>query len=372
MIYVFVFLSSSLMLVKFNMSKIFNNIFVGSHSIKFDSVPFLLAAVPVLYIGANRSILLGTDNAMYFVWFQNMVYKADFIDGMTNGGTKDILYNLLVYLVAIFTNDYSSLCFWTTLFTIYPILWGIKLSDDYLSDKAFSLIVFFLMFYCGLLNIVRQGIALSICFLSLVYFIKKRFITFVICVVIATLFHRSAIVFFILPFLYKCVCKGNFFQRLSLFVVTSISVMFFLNAVIPPLIEIGLLTSKYEFYIDKISYIFSFKQTMIKFPLLLLCTLSVYKNFNNMSIKLLYTMIWVDLILSQFEASFGPLVRIAYYFQYAYILLIPITYNIITKRWNKILFLVLVLIYLSFYWLYFTCLNGYGFNYPVFPYMFNE
>ncbi len=56
--------------------------------------------------------------------------------------------------------------------------------------------------YTFMIQGLRQGIAMSICMLSLELCKKRRFIPFLLLVLLATLFHRSAIVFFLLYFVY--------------------------------------------------------------------------------------------------------------------------------------------------------------------------
>jgi len=50
-------------------------------------------------------------------------------------------------------------------------------------------------------NLVRQGIAIALCFYSIKYILEKRFLSFLLIVSIASLFHKTAILFYITYFL---------------------------------------------------------------------------------------------------------------------------------------------------------------------------
>lgn len=75
-------------------------------------------------------------------------------------------------------------------------------------SPVISLIVYVGLFYLSSYSVVRQAIAISICLYAYKYVRCKSFIKYVICIVLATLFHYSAIVALIIyPIFYKVKLK---------------------------------------------------------------------------------------------------------------------------------------------------------------------
>ena len=94
------------------------------------------------------------------------------------------------------------------------------------------------------MNISRAYLAISFLLLSIKYIIDRNFIKFLIFVLIATLFHTSAIVFLIIyPFTYL---KWTY-KKFLIFIFMSISVSLFFNQIIELFIQI---TGRYEGYLS--------------------------------------------------------------------------------------------------------------------------
>lgn len=103
-----------------------------------------------------------------------------------------VIYNKLLSYVSTNTQFFLGACAFSAL---VPIIYMIfKYSDS----PLFSLIIYlglpcFIMLFSGM----RQIIAIGLCALSLNFIFKKRIFWFIIIVLLATLFHSSAIVFLI-------------------------------------------------------------------------------------------------------------------------------------------------------------------------------
>ena len=80
-------------------------------------------------------------------------------------------------------------------FTILPIIYVIykRSESPFQSVIIYMGLPVFLLTYSGL----RQALAIGICFWSFLYIEKKKIVKFVILVILATLFHRSAIIYLV-------------------------------------------------------------------------------------------------------------------------------------------------------------------------------
>lgn len=98
-------------------------------------------------------------------------------------------------LISYLSTDIQFYLFACTFFAILPIFYIIyKYSDT----PIFSFIIYlglpsFMMLFSGM----RQILAIGLCALALNFILEKKLIKFIIAVAVATLFHYSAIVFFI-------------------------------------------------------------------------------------------------------------------------------------------------------------------------------
>lgn len=99
--------------------------------------------------------------------------------------------SLMVSLPAILT-DSPYLFFILSGGIIYPLtFYALKKNSV---SPAVSLIVYMGLFYLISFSIVRQSMALGICFYAFKYIKNRRFYKYLVAIIIATLFHYSAIV----------------------------------------------------------------------------------------------------------------------------------------------------------------------------------
>ena len=176
-------------------SKVLNCIFIG-----------IALLLPALLAGLRNSSV-GTDTINYV----NMFESAKAFNSITT-----VLQNInvekgfvgLIYLISRFTNNVFWMLFLCELLTCF-FVW--KAIDDNVSDqhKVFSMALYYLLFYSFSFNIMRQMIAMSIMLFSYRYIKKRELFKFLICVVFAYTFHKSAVIGFLLyPIYGVCLKKG--------------------------------------------------------------------------------------------------------------------------------------------------------------------
>lgn len=150
---------------------------------KNDFIDYLIVIVVLLF--ASMRFNVGFDYMSYY----NMVDKFDqYIKHLV----KEPLHNFIVYISYYFNSP-------QLLFIIYAIL---MYSFIYLTIKDFShmtelslfLYITFPMFFLNSLDILRQHLAVAIVFYSIRFVFQKNFIKYLIMIIFASLFHRSAII----------------------------------------------------------------------------------------------------------------------------------------------------------------------------------
>lgn len=157
---------------------------------------FFFAVTLCLYasfIIGFRDIDVGTDTNNYHAIF-SMVNNGDDWRG-------EILYIYLNQLVGLFTDNAVYVTFIVALITITNISWFIY---KYSPSLAFSWLTFLGYFsFFGLTNIIRQNLAVSIVLLSIPFIFNRKLIPFLLVILVASLFHFSAIFAIPMYFMYK-------------------------------------------------------------------------------------------------------------------------------------------------------------------------
>ena len=166
----------------------------------------------MLLIAAFKSISVGTDAENYYFYFQNVeVLKQNRIfKGIQRGW----------YYYNYFFHEYLSFrCF---LFVNYAIIF---IGFSYFLYKKSancitSILLFFLLyFFCASLNVMRQYMAISIVLVGLTFFNKNKW-KFCVCVLLASLFHYSALICYSFLLVHKKLSLNKTFY-VMLFIIIS-------------------------------------------------------------------------------------------------------------------------------------------------------
>ena len=195
MIYPIVFIASSLSLAA--------SVYFENRSNKLVKAFFLCLAVLLpSVLGGLRSEYVGTDNELYKLEFLEVASISSFSDVLTI--EEEFLYLVLEFLISRFTTDYHWVCFATELITMIFITAGIKNFKDHI-PVGMGMLIYLFCYYCNMLNLVRQGVALAICFYALKYAFEKHWAKYCFFVLIAVLFHSTAYIALLIIVLIKFV-----------------------------------------------------------------------------------------------------------------------------------------------------------------------
>lgn len=167
---------------------------------------FLISLIPVLLI-TFRSATTGADTHSYMLHFQ---LGESYMRRVANTDHEYFFWWIYIFFVKLGS---IRLAFFTfAILSVYVALIAIyKLSLKY--DAFIIAFLYLLLFYQDSFNIIRQEIAISFILLSMSYIFENNLKAFVVFVLIATMFHTSAIV--CLPMYYFYNRIGNY--RTSLY-----------------------------------------------------------------------------------------------------------------------------------------------------------
>lgn len=163
-----------------------------------------LVGLELILIAGLRSINVGRDSLSYFYLFNIVSSTAD-IFAMPSYMERGFL--IFVKGLSLIYN-HPQILFITVAGLFVASSW--KLIYRYSPNFLFSVLIFIsavpLGSYVFGMSFLRQAMAISIVFVSFDFLLKKSFLPFLSFVLLATLFHKSALVFVVLyPFIYiKC------------------------------------------------------------------------------------------------------------------------------------------------------------------------
>ena len=132
---------------------------------------------------------------------------------------KEFLFNQLNIL---FTNLHFSYNFFFAF--IAMLTWIFYIKGSYKFQFLLPLMFYFLItngFYFWTLDGIRQSIAITIFFFSIIYIIERKFLYFILLILLASLFHKSILVLFPVYFL-----NSIKFNRIIFFNIYIISIIF--------------------------------------------------------------------------------------------------------------------------------------------------
>ena len=135
----------------------------------------------------------GTDWVNYYNYFQRVLYHPYEYDEFEVG------FRVLNYAVRSFTNEYTVLLFFSGLMLFFFQSKAIK------ELSPFPLLSLTCLFASQAANIlfVRQWMAIAILFYSIVYIKRRKFLPFLLLVLLAITIHRSAGIFIFAYWIFK-------------------------------------------------------------------------------------------------------------------------------------------------------------------------
>lgn len=160
----------------------------------------------VSYLIRNRKIILGyfilsyvlIIGLRYDVGRDYLNYEKIFIAGydLEKG------YNFLQNVIYIFNGEFHHLTMLISFLMVVPIVYFFKNNLKKIKDLRIGILLFLISdFTFSSMNLMRQALASSFCFLAVDFYFKKKYINFLVLFLIGSFFHKSVVVFLLLFFI---------------------------------------------------------------------------------------------------------------------------------------------------------------------------
>lgn len=159
----------------------------------------LVATLPFFVMIGIRSFGIGADTGVYAASFENMISES--WEGAFKNNDIEPGYIIFVKLLTFVTEDprvYQVVC--ATIYFVAIYLFANQLErSPFLFLFLFATMGIFTFMFTG----TRQCIAMSICLMSFFFIRKRKLIPFLLMVLLAFTFHKSAIFFLVSYFIYN-------------------------------------------------------------------------------------------------------------------------------------------------------------------------
>lgn len=329
-------------------------VFLCAISILYSNIPnkkiqnllFGIGCASLLFLTIFRDISVGADTQNYCDGFQyvreSLSWKEIFSWGWEPG------YVALNKIIGIFFRESQTFIIILGVLILCPIFLMIKRNS---ALPCMSLVIFVGM---GMWNsstfVYRQWCAIAILLFSIKYVKERKFIPFICTVFCAMMFHRTAIIFVLIYFIYNLRIKTETlmgFLLCSLFLGVSGKYIFaFLNrfARMPVMKEYNGGVNLLLFMWFCVLLIFFCNKTQI----------------NKLDQKVYYLMLLIAAALQPIAFSFSLWSRVVLYFLISLIILLPNAfYRVLNYKRNRILKFPMEIILYAFFFFYYA-FNGIG------------
>lgn len=339
----------------------------------------IFAVLLVVLLAGLRAVPVGTDGPAYERWVYNAAECTRFAEARFVGRSTELVYMLLVYLVAKSTGNVNVLFFITASLTYGMYMFGIvKLGKNISISYAWAAYLFLCYGYS--LNSLRQALAMTALVLAFVLFREKKYVFSGIVVIAAVLCHNSAGLIAAGMLVVYCLLQkwDTWFLKVGILAATALSV-FGYEPVFYQLNRVGILPDRFSGYVAGASFIhFSLNPILVRLPFFLLVLL-FYRDYakdegnsgemTKVDADFLLVMMGMEMILSELRVISVPLYRICLYFGVFRCLGIGRLVYAVNKsekykKWSKLLCAALIGM-LAVIWLYQVVLQG---NDEIYPY----
>ena len=310
------------------------------------------------FLAGFRQSGVGTDTTVYidsiFRYCANTNSLSSVLNVIQDSGTEP-LYWLINYVVSRFSRNLSTIYFVLEfIFVFFSYLGCRKISKKLNIKYSFCYLILMLLFFNKSLNMCRQSLAMSICLFSLPYILDKKMIKFLMCMFLAFLFHKSAILFIPLYFINCIVMSKNKISILPKIgvILAVVLIVFLYKYAIVGLVDLNLLDSKYLNYVyrygddSNIKAIEIIFQTTLLFIGLLFSKSFIKRSqYNNFFVYL--SVLAFSTFLIGYNARYAQ--RISYYYSFCLVFLIGQLPYFVQKAKEKILVFAFIITALMVY-----------------------
>lgn len=338
--------------------------------------------LPCLLAGL-RAEIVGTDVLHYLKPMTENAIQASGIGAYFQSGWESSLgylhvtdfeygFTVLIYLLAKLTGNLQMVQFLLEALILLPVYIALARNRKTL-PVWLGMLVFYLLFYIGTLNLMRQWMAMSLLILAFQMLREKKLLPGILLSAAALLFHYSSAlvlvvyaVWIILQLLGKVKSKKAIPIGAALICIVGFVVVF--NAHWIPRLLSALGIHRFDSYLQGEKPAFVLRELLLRLPLLLVFALH-WKKFRQKTPEAWFyiTLLVLDVAASQLVSVNPYTYRIGLFFAMYAVFAVPSLYASLKTPLQKGLTATAVIIYLLCYWGYlYTVL----FLHQAYPYLF--
>ena len=292
----------------------------------------------ILFVGLRKDV--GND---YSTYLENYLL----INSGLEGSATEYLYVLtnLIFSFDVFI-------FFISLFSFYYLHKAIAyFNKDYPITSYFIYFGIFLITYN--IHILRQGISIAMVFYGYKYLYEKKRIEFILFVILAFTFHKSALI--VLPFTFLININLTVKRQIILLVIAT--VVYLLSNVFVDLFYIiaantPILSSYLAFYRREEFTATGITLGMLMDMVIMIALLLKFKNLEGKDL-FMYRLFFISVILSLLLSFMPAGIRLNYYFRTSLIFILPLLFRL----YNLKKITIASLVFITYYYLYVT-FNG--------------
>ena len=179
---------------------IYTLFYYNTKSKRANTVVFNIAIIQIILILGFRNLdLVGRDWG-YYKNYYNLQLDWN-LSQILNYERYELGFKLLTKMITLIFNNTQFYAFIIATISIIPIAYIIY---KYSKIPLLSVILYVAIdFYAFIFSGLRQGIAIALTFYSYRYIVENKTLKYLCCILLATLFHTSAIVFLPVYFIRK-------------------------------------------------------------------------------------------------------------------------------------------------------------------------
>lgn len=300
--------------------RITNKIFSKILLILGLALPCLMAGLRDLSVGSD------TGNIYYNYYkfaknFNSFNAYVNYIDSYYV--KKDILYELLTYMIAHSKLSYNLLLFINQFLVIFPIYYSLKKISVTREGIINGIFIYYLLLYNRSLNMMRQSISIAFIILafSFLYTSKsnKDKLWAILFSIISSGFHSTAIIGICLLFLYELYTgkKTRKYNNIFSILLLAVATIFLLEfKQIAELLSMLKITDMLSFYLKRYSqFDFDFTGAITNITLIMYIIINK-KKLNLQNYEYAFCIACLNLILSLLSTFIMYSGRISYYMFY--------------------------------------------------------
>lgn len=320
-------------------------ILLNSINLKNKKGIYLFMVFSILIILASlRDKTIGNDTHVYM----NLFTKLQNIKLEYYSDRYEIGYLFLNKFVGIFSKNPQSILVTTSIIILSSYSRFIK---RYSKNVYVSTILFFLLGYFGSsMNTLRHQLAIVILFFSYKYIREKKFMKFILVVIMASLFHNTAIIFLIAYPVSKL--------KVNLKVIVCFMAMTVLVYTLFAPIFKSLLSKmeKYSYYLNSVYLngevrLATIINILISLSIILFGLILIKRNKVKLDndIRIMTMFLITGISISIISLKFNLLDRVAEYFQIFSIIYLPNVINLIKVRERRYIYIILIIVLFLLY-----------------------